>query len=77
MKQTVAARVPFEPPRLLRACFTHGRSFMIEADGRRDGGIVSRDSAQLRRSPLDYADQGTIAVRSFRSDMRDSKAGAR
>ncbi|HZG51362.1 MAG TPA: DUF5659 domain-containing protein [Pyrinomonadaceae bacterium] len=76
MNQPVPARVPFETTDLMLASFLRCRSFMIEAIKRQNGKtvFVFDDSAQLRQSLLDYANDGAVAVRSFCSTMRDLKA---
>lgn len=76
MNQPPTARAPFETSDLMLASFLRCRSFQIE-DIRRQNGrtvFVFDDSAQLRQSLLDYANDGTVAVRSFCSTMRDLKA---
>ncbi|HEV2801271.1 MAG TPA: DUF5659 domain-containing protein [Pyrinomonadaceae bacterium] len=76
MNQPTSARVPFETSDLMLASFLRCRSFTIE-DIRRHNGrtvFVFDDSAQLRQSLLDYANDGHVAVRSFCSTMRDLKA---
>ncbi|MDQ1524811.1 MAG: hypothetical protein QOG00_2654 [Pyrinomonadaceae bacterium] len=76
MNQPAPTRVPFETTDLMLASFLRCRSFMIEALKRQNGKtiFVFDDSAQLRQSLLDYANDGTVAVRSFCSTMRDLKA---
>ncbi|HYP01701.1 MAG TPA: DUF5659 domain-containing protein [Pyrinomonadaceae bacterium] len=76
MNQSSPARIPFETSDLMLASFLRCRSFMIEAIKRQNGRtvFVFDDSAQLRQSLLDYANDGTVAVRSFCSTMRDLKA---
>ncbi len=76
MNQPSTPRVPFETSDLMLASFLRCRSFNIE-DIRRQNGrtiFVFDDSAQLRQSLLDYANDGAVAVRSFCSTMRDLKA---
>ncbi|HEX8456585.1 MAG TPA: DUF5659 domain-containing protein [Pyrinomonadaceae bacterium] len=76
MNQPQSARAPFETSDLMLASFLRCRSFHIE-DIRRQNGrtvFVFDDSTQLRQSLLDYANDGTVAVRSFCSTMRDLKA---
>ncbi|HEX9918055.1 MAG TPA: DUF5659 domain-containing protein [Pyrinomonadaceae bacterium] len=76
MNQPTPSRVAFETSDLMLASFLRCRSFMIEAIKRQHGKtvFVFDDSAQLRQSLLDYANDGTVAVRSFCSTMRDLKA---
>ena len=75
-EQPLATRIPFETIDLMLASLLRCRSFMIEAIKRQHGKtiFVLDDSAQLRQSLLDYANDGTVAVRSFCSTMRDLKA---
>jgi hypothetical protein len=76
MNQPVPARAPFETTDLMLASFLRCRSFAIEELKRQNGKtvFVFDDSTQLRQSLLDYANDGTVAVRSFCSTMRDLKA---
>ena len=76
MNQPTPARAAFETTDLMLASFLRCRSFMIEGIKRQHGKtvFVFDDSAQLRQSLLDYANDGTVAVRSFCSTMRDLKA---
>ena len=76
MNQPSPAPAPFETSDLMLASFLRCRSFNIEAIKRQNGRtvFVFDDSAQLRQSLLDYANDGTVAVRSFCSTMRDLKA---
>jgi hypothetical protein len=76
MNHPTPSRVAFETSDLMLASFLRCRSFMIEAIKRQHGKtvFVFDDSAQLRQSLLDYANDGTVAVRSFCSTMRDLKA---
>jgi hypothetical protein len=76
MNQPSPACIPYETSDLMLASFLRCRSFKIEDIKRRNGKtvFVFDDSAQLRQSLLDYANDGTVAVRSFCSTMRDLKA---
>ncbi|HEX8852864.1 MAG TPA: DUF5659 domain-containing protein [Pyrinomonadaceae bacterium] len=66
----------YETSDLILASFLRCRSFQIEAIRRHNGRtiFVFGDSPQLRRAILDYANDATVAVRSFCSTMRDLKA---
>jgi predicted Fe-Mo cluster-binding NifX family protein len=58
------------------ASFLRCRSFIIN-DIRRQNGktiFVFEDSSQLRTAVLDYANDGSVSVRTFCSTMRDLKA---
>jgi len=76
MNQPIPARVSFETSDLMLASFLRCRSFMLRGIKRQNGKtvFVFDDSAPLRQSLLDYANDGTVAVRSFCSTMRDLKA---
>ncbi len=67
---------PYETSDLTLASFLRCHGLPIK-DIRRQGGktfFMFEDSAQLRRSVLDYANDGSVAVRTFSSTMRDLKA---
>lgn len=64
---------------LMLASFLRCRGFQIE-DFRRANGrtvFVFEDSTELRRALLDYANDGTVSVRTFCGTMRDLKAIAK
>ena len=58
------------------ASFLRCRSFPINNIRRQNGKsvFVFEDSAQLRDAVLEYANDGSVSVRSFCSTMRDLKA---
>lgn len=61
---------------LTLASFLRCRSFPIN-DIRRQNGktvFIFEDSTQLRHAVLEYANDGSVAVRTFCSTMRDLKA---
>ncbi len=66
----------YETTDLTLASFLRCRSFQIENIRRSNGRtiFVFDDSPQLRRAVLEYANDGTVSVRSFCSTMRDLKA---
>ena len=61
---------------LTLASFLRCRSFTIDNIRRQNGKtvFVFEDSAQLRKAVLEYANDGTVSVRSFCSTLRDLKA---
>jgi len=58
------------------ASFLRCRSFLINNIRRQNGKtvFVFEDSSQLRNAVLDYANDGSVSVRTFCSTMRDLKA---
>lgn len=61
---------------LTLASFLRSRSFNIN-DIRRQNGktvFVFEDSSQLRNAVLEYANDGSVSVRTFCSTLRDLKA---
>ncbi len=66
----------YETSDLILASFLRCRSFNIEGIKRQNGRtiFVFDDSPQLRGAILDYANDASVAVRSFCSTMRDLKA---
>ena len=66
----------YETTDLTLASFLRCRSFMINNIRRQNGRttFVFDDTPQLRNAVLEYANDGTISVRSFCSTMRDLKA---
>ncbi len=67
---------PYETTDLTLASFLRCRSFTI-SNIRRQGGrtvFVFDPSPQLHSAVLEYANDGSVAVRSFCSTMRDLKA---
>lgn len=61
---------------LTLASFLRCRSFAINNIRRQNGKTVFifEDSSQLRNAVLEYANDGSVAVRSFCSTLRDLKA---
>ena len=61
---------------LTLASFLRCRSFTINNIRRQNGKtvFVFEDSTQLRNAVLEYANDGSVAVRSFYSTLRDLKA---
>ena len=61
---------------LTLASFLRCRSFPINNIRRHNGKtvFVFEDSSQLRNAVLEYANDGTVSVRSFCSTLRDLKA---
>lgn len=61
---------------LMLASFLRCRSFLINNIRRQNGKtfFVFEDTSQLRNAVLDYANDGSVSVRSFCSTMRDLKA---
>ena len=61
---------------LTLASFLRCRSFTINNIRRQNGKtvFVFEDSSQLRDAVLEYANDGSVAVRSFYSTLRDLKA---
>jgi len=66
----------YETTDLTLASFLRCRSFNINNIKRLSGRtvFVFDDSPQLRTAVLEYANDGTVSVRSFCSTMRDLKA---
>jgi hypothetical protein len=58
------------------ASFLRCRSFLINNIRRQNGKtfFVFEDTSQLRNAVLDYANDGSVSVRTFCSTMRDLKA---
>jgi Domain of unknown function (DUF5659) len=74
-----SSRVPesaFQTADLTLASFLRCRDFEIAALTRQDGktSFVFEDSTQLRSAVLEYANNGSVAVRTFCGTMRDLKA---
>lgn len=67
---------PYETTDLTLASFLRCRDFKI-SNIRRQGGrtiFVFENSTQLHNAVLEYANDGSVSVRSFCSTMRDLKA---
>ena len=58
------------------ASYLRCRSFLINNIRRQNGKtfFVFEDTSQLRNAVLDYANDGSVSVRTFCSTMRDLKA---
>ena len=69
-------RALYETTDLTLASFLRCRSFHIEGIRRSNGRtvFVFGDSSTLRQAVLDYANDGSVSVRSFCSTLRDLKA---
>jgi len=77
MSQTCPKRVPeFETADLNLASFVRCRGFNIVEIRPVNGRVtfVYEDSAELRQSVLDFANDALVAVRTFCSTLRDLKA---
>ncbi len=61
---------------LTLASFLRSRSFTINNIRRQNGKtfFIFEDSTQLRDAVLEYANDGSVSVRTFCSTMRDLKA---
>lgn len=66
----------FRTADLTLASFLRCRGFEIADLNRQDGktSFVFQDSTQLRKAVLEYANNGSVAVRTFCGTMRDLKA---
>ena len=69
----------FRTADLILASFLWRRGFEITALNRQAGrtSFVFEDSTQLRAAVLEYANKGSVAVRTFCGTMRNLKAIAR
>jgi hypothetical protein len=76
MKSSTASESEFRTPDLTLASFLRCRGFEIAALTREGGktSFVFEDSTQLRGAVLEYANNGSVAVRTFCGTMRDLKA---
>jgi hypothetical protein len=76
MNSSTAAEPAFRTPDLTLASFLRCRGFEIAALNRQDGKtmFVFEDSTGLRRAVLEYANNGSVEVRTFCGTMRDLKA---
>jgi hypothetical protein len=72
----ISEESPFRTPDLTLASFLRCRGFEIAALTRQDGktSFVFEDSNELRSAVLEYANNGSVAVRTFCGTMRDLKA---
>jgi len=76
MESAKASEPVFRTPDLTLASFLRCRGFEIAALNRQDGktSFVFEDSTELRGAVLEYANNGSVEVRSFCGTMRDLKA---
>ena len=76
MTSPIASESNFRTADLMLASFLRCRGFAIAALTRRDErtSFVFEDSTALRSALVEYANDGTVAVRSFCGTMRDLKA---
>jgi hypothetical protein len=76
MNSSTASSTAFQTSDLILASFLRCRGFDISALNRADGrtSFVFEDSTQLRSAVLEYANNGSVAVRTFCGTMRDLKA---
>jgi Domain of unknown function (DUF5659) len=74
--KSLASESAFRTPDLTLASFLRCRGFEIAALARADGktSFVFEDSTDLRNAVLDYANNGSVEVRTFCGTMRDLKA---
>lgn len=76
MNPTETVKRTYDTTDLSLASFLRCRSFHIN-DIRRQNGktvFVFEDSSQLRNAVLEYANDGSVSVRTFCSTLRDLKA---
>ena len=76
MNPTETSKRTYDTSDLTLASFLRCRSFHIK-DIRRQNGktvFVFEDSSQLRSALLEYANDGSVSVRTFCSTLRDLKA---
>jgi hypothetical protein len=76
MDSSTASSPAFQTTDLTLASFLRCRGFDIAALERQNGktSFVFDDSTQLRSAVLEYANNGSVAVRTFCGTMRDLKA---
>jgi hypothetical protein len=76
MNSSKVSESAFRTPDLTLASFLRCRGFEIAALTRQDGktSFAFEDSIQLRDAVLEYANDGSVAVRTFCGTMRDLKA---
>ncbi|HEX8281820.1 MAG TPA: DUF5659 domain-containing protein [Pyrinomonadaceae bacterium] len=70
------SRRTYDTSDLTLASFLRSRNFNIDNIRRQNGKTFFsfEDSAQLRNAVLEYANDGSVSVRTFCSTMRDLKA---
>lgn len=66
----------FQTPDLTLASFLRCRDFEIVSLARENGktSFIFEDTTELRKAVLEYANNGSVAVRTFCGTMRDLKA---
>ena len=76
MNSTETGNRTYDTSDLTLASFLRCRSFTINNIRRQNGKtvFVFEDSAQLRNAVLEYVNDGSVAVRTFCSTLRDLKA---
>ncbi|HWS88881.1 MAG TPA: DUF5659 domain-containing protein [Pyrinomonadaceae bacterium] len=76
MNSSEIANRTYDTTDLTLASFLRCRSFTINNIRRQNGKtvFVFEDSSRLRDAVLEYANDGSVAVRSFYSTLRDLKA---
>jgi hypothetical protein len=76
MNSTETANRTYDTSDLTLASFLRCRSFTINNIRRQNGKtvFVFEDSSQLRNAVLEYANDGSVSVRTFCSTLRDLKA---
>jgi hypothetical protein len=76
MNSSTTSEPAFRTPDLTLASFLRCRGFEIAALNRLDGKtmFVFEDSTGLRSAVLEYANNGSVEVRTFCGTMRDLKA---
>lgn len=76
MNSTETASRTYDTTDLTLASFLRCRNFTINNIRRQNGKtvFVFEDSSQLRNAVLEYANDGSVSVRTFCSTLRDLKA---
>ena len=76
MNSTESVTRTYDTTDLTLASFLRCRSFSINNIRRQNGKtiFVFEDSSQLRNAILEYANDGSVSVRTFCSTLRDLKA---
>jgi hypothetical protein len=76
MNPTEIVNRTYDTTDLTLASFLRSRNFQINDIRRKNGKtvFVFEDSSQLRNAVLEYANDGSVSVRTFCSTLRDLKA---
>jgi hypothetical protein len=76
MNSPESANRTYDTTDITLASFLRCRSFTISSIRRQNGktAFVFEDSSQLRDAVLEYANDGSVSVRSFCGTLRDLKA---